>query len=60
MPKSKHSEASILATLKQLDAGRSVADVAREVRVSQPRFKKLSTCAMRTHDCGSSGEPEPG
>ncbi len=35
MPKSKHSEAAILAALKQLDAGRSAADVAREVGVSQ-------------------------
>ncbi len=35
MPKSKHSEAAILAALKQLDAGRSAAEVAREVGVSQ-------------------------
>ena len=35
MPKSKHSEAAILGGLKQLDAGRSAADVAREVGVSQ-------------------------
>ena len=35
MPKSKHSEAAILAALKQLDAGRSAVDVAREVGVSQ-------------------------
>ena len=35
MPKSKHSEAAISAALKQLDARRSAADVAREVGVSQ-------------------------
>ena len=35
MPKSKHSEAAILTALKQLDAGRSAVDVAREVGVSQ-------------------------
>ena len=34
MPKSKHSEATIVAALQQLDAGRKAADVAREVGVS--------------------------
>ncbi len=34
MPKSKHSEAAIVAALKQLDAGRKAAEVAREVGVS--------------------------
>lgn len=34
MPKSKHSEAAILAALQQLDAGRKAADVAREAGVS--------------------------
>ena len=34
MPKSKHSEAAIVAALQQLDAGRKVADVAREAGVS--------------------------
>lgn len=34
MPKSKHSEAAIIAALQQLDAGRKAADVAREVGVS--------------------------
>ncbi len=34
MPKSKHSEAAIVAALKQLDAGRKVGEVAREVGVS--------------------------
>ena len=34
MPKSKHSEASIIGALKQLDAGRKAAEVAREVGVS--------------------------
>jgi putative transposase len=35
MPKSKHSEAAILAVLQQLDGGRKAADVAREAGVSQ-------------------------
>ncbi len=34
MPKSKHSEAAIIAALQQLDAGRKAAEVAREVGVS--------------------------
>ena len=34
MPKSKHSEAAIIAALQQLDAGRKAADVAREAGVS--------------------------
>jgi putative transposase len=34
VPKSEHSEAAIIATLQQLDAGRTAADVAREVGVS--------------------------
>ena len=34
MPKSKHSEAGIIAALQQLDAGRKASEVAREVGVS--------------------------
>jgi len=34
MPRSKHSEAAIIAALHQLDAGRKAAEVAREVGVS--------------------------
>ena len=34
MPRSKHSEAAIVAALQQVDAGRKAADVAREVGVS--------------------------
>jgi putative transposase len=34
MPRSKHSEAAMIAALQQLDAGRKAADVAREVGVS--------------------------
>jgi len=34
MSRSRHSEAEIIATLKQVDAGRKVEDVAREVGVS--------------------------
>ena len=35
MPRSKHSEAAIIAALQQLDAGRKAAEVAREVGVSR-------------------------
>jgi hypothetical protein len=34
MPKSKHSEAAIIAALQQLDAGRKAAEAAREAGVS--------------------------
>ena len=34
LPRSKHSEAGIIAALQQLDAGRKAADVAREAGVS--------------------------
>ncbi len=34
MRKSKHTEAAIIAALKQVEAGRKVEDVAREVGVS--------------------------
>jgi DNA-binding phage protein len=33
--KSKHSEAQIIAALRQVDAGRTVEDVARECGVSK-------------------------
>jgi len=35
MSKSRHSEAEMIAVLKQVDAGRKVEDVAREVGVSK-------------------------
>ena len=35
MSKSKHSEAQIIAALKQVEAGRSVEDMARECGVSK-------------------------
>jgi putative transposase len=35
MTKSKHSEAQIIAALKQVDAGRRAEDVARECDVSK-------------------------
>ncbi len=35
MSKSKHSEAQIIAALKQVEAGRTVEDVARECSVSK-------------------------
>ena len=34
MPRSKHTEAAIIAALQQLDAGGKAAEVAREVGVS--------------------------
>jgi putative transposase len=34
MPKRKHSEAAIIAALQQVDAGRTAAEVSREVGVS--------------------------
>ncbi len=34
MPRSKHSEAAMIAALQQVDAGRKAAEVAREVGVS--------------------------
>ena len=34
MPRSKHTEAAILAALQQVDAGRTAAEVGREVGVS--------------------------
>ena len=35
MSKSKHSEAQIIAALKQVEAGRAIEDVAREYGVSK-------------------------
>ena len=35
MSRSKHTEAQIIAALKQVEAGRKVEDVAREVGVSK-------------------------
>ncbi len=35
MRKSKHTEAAIIAALKQVEAGRKVEDLAREVGVSR-------------------------
>src|SRR5881409_3984533 len=35
MSRSRHSEAEMIAALKQVDAGRAVEDVAREVGVSK-------------------------
>jgi putative transposase len=34
MPKSRHTQAQIIAALKQVDAGRTVAEAGREVGVS--------------------------
>lgn len=35
MSKSRHTEAQMIAALKQVEAGRKVEDVAREVGVSK-------------------------
>lgn len=35
MSRSRHSEAQMIFALKQVEAGRAVEDVAREVRVSK-------------------------
>lgn len=34
MPKSKHSEAAIIAVLKQMEAGRTAAELGREIGVT--------------------------
>lgn len=36
MSRSRHTEAQMIAALKQMEAGRAVAEVAREVGVSVP------------------------
>ena len=64
MSRSRHTEAEIIAALKQVEAGRKVEDVAREVGVSQAHDLRMegevrrdgsergagsvSSCAMRT------------
>jgi hypothetical protein len=44
MPKSRHTEAQMVAVLQQLDAGRTAADVGREVG------------SKRSHDLRLEGE----
>ncbi len=44
MSKSKHTEAQMIAALKQVEAGRKVEDVAREVGVSNPTLSATLTC----------------
>jgi putative transposase len=63
MSGSRHTEAQIIAALKQVEAGRTTEDVAREQGVSKhtiyawkakygawkwARLKKSGICAMRT------------
>ena len=63
MSKSKHTEAEIIAALKQVEAGRKAEDVAREVGVSKHTIyawkakyggmdvseaQEGSSCGMRT------------
>ena len=57
MGRSKHTEAQMIAALKQVEAGRTVEDVARGVGVSQQRSTagRRSTAAWksaRRSDCG--------
>lgn len=42
MGRSRHTEAQIIAALKQVEAGRTVDDVARECGVSQMRTRVWS------------------
>ena len=68
MSRSKHTEAQMIAALKQVEAGRKVEGVARECGVSKHTIyawkskyggmdvterRKPSSCGMRTRDCGS-------
>ena len=69
MSKSKHTEAQMIAALKQVEAGRKVEDVAREVWGVEAhhlclegevrrdgcdaRLRKPSSCGMRTRGCAS-------
>jgi len=68
VPKSKHTEAAISAALQQMDAGRKVADVAREAGVSTYRIyawkakyggkrgvQRYRVCGL---DSGSDGQPQ--
>ena len=41
MSKSRHTEAQMIGALKQVEAGRKVEDVAREVGVSQAHALRL-------------------
>ena len=41
MSRSRHTEAQIIAALKQVEAGRTVEDVARECGVSQAHDLRL-------------------
>jgi hypothetical protein len=51
MSKSKHSEVQIIGALKQVEAGRSVEDVARDQGVGLPlcrRFGAIPGCSEIT------------
>jgi putative transposase len=69
MSRSRHTEAQMIAALKQLEAGRKAEDVAREVGVSKHTIyawkakyggmdvseaQEAGACGMRTRDCASS------
>jgi hypothetical protein len=68
MSRSKHTEAQMIAAVKQMEAGRKAEDVAREVASVRTRFmpgsrstaawtsarpRKPSGCGMRTGGCAS-------
>jgi putative transposase len=68
MSKSRHTEAQMIGALKQVEAGRKVEDLAREVVVSKhtlyawkakydgmdaPGLQEAKQLRMRTRSCGS-------
>jgi len=57
MSRSRHTEAQMIAALKQVEAGRAVEDVAGELGVSKHTLyawkAKYSSCARRTRGCGN-------
>jgi putative transposase len=68
MTRSKHTEAQMIAAVKQMEAGRKAEDVAREVGVSAHTIyawklkyggmdvseaRKPSDYGMKTRDCAS-------
>ncbi len=57
MSKSKHTEAQMIAALKQVEAGRKVEDVARECGVSKHTLYALEG-EVRRHGCdrGAGGQ----
>src|SRR6185312_16772008 len=63
MSRSRHTEAQIIAALKQMEAGRPAAEVAREVGVAAPTLYqwKANTAGTykRTPECLGSRDTRP-